>query len=420
MKIRYRKLFQFSLATALTLGAVLAGNAQAQEKKLTLLTWNLPIYEEKFRGWIADFQAMHPDFTVDWLDKKGTEFGAFYQTQLAAGTAPDIIDVQGMLWAEYAADGGLVALDPYLEKEPEVAARYNKNGLSLWQYEGKQYMLPYYFSKTLMVYNKLLFEEAGITAPPSNFDELIDAAYKIKETGDGRTGFITLNFDWLYWSLMAMNGIELLNADMSEAAFNTPEMVALVKRLAKATTDGAINNISWTGRWVEPNNAFAAGDIGMYQGHGAALFWIMGKADWANTDTLGVVEWPGGWGVPNAHGLGISASTAYPDEAFDFIKIAMNEKWQTIMASNFTILTLHENVDKALIDGLDDPLKKTTLELSLANMDKQTGAWVTPLDAKIKDAFWPDIQAALLGQRDAAEAVANAERKVNRVLRRRR
>ena len=88
------------------------------------------------------------------------------------------------------------------------------------------------------------------------------------------------------------------------------------------------------------------------------------------------------------------------------------------MAGTFTILTLHEKVDQALIDGLDDPLKKTTLELSLANMDKATANWVTPLDARIKQAFWPDIQAALLGQQDPAKAVAAAERKVNRVLRR--
>lgn len=413
-----RRHLMATVAGALVLAGLSGQAALAQEKKLTLLTWNLPIYEEKFRGWIADFEEKHPDFTVEWLDKKGTEFGAFYQTQLVAGTAPDIIDVQGMLWAEYAANDGLVPLDPYLDANPEIRDRYNPEGMKLWQYDGTQYMLPYYFSKTLLVYNKELFEEAGIEAPPQNFDELLDAAYKIKDTGEGRTGFITLNFDWLYWSLMAMNGIELLNEDMTEAAFNTPEMVDVVTRLAEATADGAINPISWTGRWVEPNNAFAAGDIGMYQGHGAALFWIMGQADWANADTLGVVEWPGGWGVPNAHGLGISASTEYPDEAFDFIQIAMNDKWQTIMADNFTILTLNESVDEALIAGLDDPLKAATLELSLANMDKQTGNWVTPLDARIKDAFWPDIQAALLGQRDPAEAIADAENKVNRVLRR--
>ena len=398
---------------------VLAPGAGAQEKKLTLLTWNLPIYEEKFRGWIADFKELHPDFEVEWLDKKGTEWATFYQTQLIAGTAPDIIDVQGMLWVEYAANDGLVDLTPYLEKEPEVRDRFNQDGLKLWEYQGKQYMLPYYFSKTLLVYNKKLFEEAGLPGPPENFDQILEYAEKTAATGEGRSGFITLNFDWLYWALFAMNGVELLNEDMTEAAFNTPEMLDTLTRLAEATKSGAINKISWTGRWVEPNNAFATGDIGMYQGHGAALFWIAGKADWVSEKTLGVTAWPGGYGVPNAHGFGISSSTKYPDEAFDFIKIATSDKWQKVMADTFTILTLNKNVDEALIAGLDDPLKAETLRLSLANMDKAVGNWVTPKDAKLKEAFWPEIQAALLGQKDPAEAIAAAEAKVNRVLRRR-
>jgi ABC-type glycerol-3-phosphate transport system substrate-binding protein len=401
---------------ALTLCGADAG---AQEKKLTLLTWNLPIYEEKFRGWIADFKELHPGFEVEWLDKKGTEWATFYQTQLVAGTAPDIIDVQGMLWAEYAANDGLVDLTPYLAKEPEVKERFNQDGMTLWQYEGKQYMLPYYFSKTLMVYNKQLFEEAGLSGPPEDFGQILDDAKKIAATGDGRSGFITLNFDWLYWPLFAMNGVELLNEDMTEAAFNTPEMLDALTRLAEATQSGAINNISWTGRWVEPNDAFATGDIGMYQGHGAALFWIAGKAEWVGPDTLGVTAWPGGYGVPNAHGFGISSSTKYPDEAFDFIKIATSDKWQTVMADTFTILTLNESVDEALIAGLEDPLKAETLRLSLANMDKAVGNWVTPKDAAIKEAFWPEIQAALLGQKDPQEAIETAEAKVNRVLRRR-
>ncbi len=413
------------LLTAATM-AVFAGvlfsaaPAPAQEKKqLTLLTWNLPIYEEKFRGWISDFEELHPDFTVEWLDKKGTEWGTFYQTQLVAGTPPDIIDVQGMLWAEYAAADGLVDMTPYLEAEPDVRDRFNADGLPLWQLDGRQYMLPYYFSKSLLVYNKQMFADAGISGPPETFDQLIEYAGRL--SGGEKTGFVTLNFDWLYWPLFAMNGIELLTPDLKEAAFNTPEMLDVLTRLADATTAGHINKVAWTGRWVEPNNAFAAGDIGMYQAHGAALFWVAGRADWVNADTLGVVPWPGGWGTPNAHGFGISKATKYPDEAWDFVKIATSDKWQSVMADNFTILTLNKNVDQALIERVrqEDPLKADTLKLSLENMDRATGNWVTPKDARIKDAFWPSIQAALLGQTDPATAIAEAERAVNRALRRR-
>jgi ABC-type glycerol-3-phosphate transport system substrate-binding protein len=77
---------------------------------------------------------------------------------------------------------------------------------------------------------------------------------------------------------------------------------------------------------------------------------------------------------------------------------------------------LNEAVDE-LIAGLDDPLKAETLKLSLAN--KATGNWVTPKDTALKEAFWPEIQAALLGQEDPQEALDTAEDELNRVLRRR-
>src|SRR6266478_9234776 len=87
---------------------LLSGPVAAQPKKISLLTWNIPVYKEKIEGWIADFRQSHPDFQVEWLDKKGTEWATFYQTQVVGGAAPDIIDVQGALWLEYGANGGLV------------------------------------------------------------------------------------------------------------------------------------------------------------------------------------------------------------------------------------------------------------------------------------------------------------------------
>jgi ABC-type glycerol-3-phosphate transport system substrate-binding protein len=417
MRLTRRIFGAFALAAASL--AVAGATPALAQKKLTLLTWNLPNYEEKFKGWIAEFEAAHPGFKVEWLDKKGTEWAAFYQTQLAAGTAPDIIDVQGALWAEYAGNDGLVDLTPYLAKNADVKARFDQDALKLWQYQGKQYLLPYYFAKTMLIYNKKLFQEAGLAGPPKTFDEMLAAADKITKSGQGRSGLISLNFDWQFWPIMAANGIELMNKEQTKATFNTPKAVELVQRLADATKSGVINNISWTGRWVEPNTAFAAGNIGMYNAHTAALFWIQSQASWANKDTLGVVPFPGGLGTPSAHGFAISKSTKHPDEAFAFIKIATSDKWQKVMAETFTVLTLNKSADAGLIGAQADPLKTEALKLTLTNLDKTTGDWPTPKDAAIKEALWPDLQAALLGQKDAKTALAQAEQKVNRVLSRR-
>src|SRR5260370_17480601 len=124
--------------------------------------------------------------------------------------------------------------------------------MSTFIYDKKTYLIPFYISKTLLYYNKIMFKEAGLSAPPSSFDDIISFSQAMSK-GE-KTGFITLNFDWLYWPLMKMNGIELLSPDLKKPAFNTPDPVAVLDRLAKATQPGAINNIPCTAPSIPPNS----------------------------------------------------------------------------------------------------------------------------------------------------------------------
>tara|TARA_R110000868_G_scaffold72162_29_gene210579 strand:+ start:1479 stop:2723 length:1245 start_codon:yes stop_codon:yes gene_type:complete len=410
LKTFIKQLAAMSVATMALTAPALA------DEKITVLTWNLPIYGEKIEGWIAEFNEMHPDIEVEWIDKKGTEWATFFQTQLAAGTPPDVVNIQGALWAEYAANGQLLDLAPYLEADPEFANRFVDGALDLWKTDEKTYMVPWYFNRTLLYINKQMVNEAGITTPITSFEDLMTAANKV--TGEGKSGFLTTNFDWLYWPLFAMNGVEILNEDMTKAAFNTPKAVETLTALAEATKSGAINNISWTGRWVEPNTAFASRNVAMYMAPNSALFWAASKADWINDENVDVYDAPGDWWTPNHHGWGVSASTKHPDASVDLIKIATSDKWQETMSSTFSILTLNKNVDPKLIEKFktEAPLKAKILEMAGSKLDKISGYIKSPLEARIKDAFWTSVQPALLGQTDPQEALAAAEAKVNRIL----
>jgi ABC-type glycerol-3-phosphate transport system substrate-binding protein len=409
------------LGTSAALGALaLTGRApavHAQEKKISILTWNIPHLKDLIETWMAEFKS-RTGAEVEWLDKKGTELPAFYQTQLVAGTPPDIINTQGALWLEYAADGALMDLTPYFEKEPEVKQRFNQDYLANWTYQDRNFMFPFYITKTLLFYNKSLFKEAGIEGPPESFDQILEYASQVK--GGEKSGMLTLNFDWLYWPFFKMNGVELMTPDFKEAAFNTPETLALVERLAKATDDGSINKISWTGRWVEPNGAFAAGTVGMHHAHSPAFFAIRGQGPWVSPDTLGATHVPGGWATPNSHGLGISKGSKNPELAFEFLKMITEEEWAYRFGTIYKVLPGHKVADPRIIASFEkeDPLAAQVLQTQIEHTDKLTGNWRTPKDARLKEAFWPDLQAALLGQKDAAEALSEAERKVNRVLQR--
>ncbi|WP_137178455.1 ABC transporter substrate-binding protein [Roseomonas sp. AR75] len=405
------------LKASAAMPAALAAPAIGQTaRRISFLTWNIIDQEPLIRGWIESFQRANPGAEVEWLDKKGPELPAFYQTQLAAGTPPDVINTQGALWMEYAANGALMDMTPRLAAEPAVKNRFNANYLSNWTLEGKNWMLPFYITKTLLFYNKTMFQRAGLSGPPQSFDDILAHAGKMAQ-GDA-TGFLTLNFDWLYWPLFAMNGVNLLTPDLKRPAFNTPKAIEVVEKLARASDNGAINKISWTGRWVEPNGAFAAGNVGMLHAHSPAYFFIRGQGNWVNAETLGVAHAPGNFSTPNSHGLGVSKGSRNPDLAWAFVKHVTANEQAGQLATQRRILTGNTQVDEALLASLRtaDPLVYEVLKTQIEHTDKMVGNWPMPQDARVKEAFWPELQSALLGRKTARQALADAERRVAREL----
>jgi len=81
--------------------------------------------------------------------------------------------------------------------------------------------------------------------------------------------------------------------------------------------------------------------------------------------------------------------------------------------------------DKAVNDQLFEYFKKNipaaipALKTQLEHLDKLCGNWAVAKDAEIKEAFYPELQSAFLGQKSAKAALADAEKKVNRVLEKR-
>jgi ABC-type glycerol-3-phosphate transport system substrate-binding protein len=392
--------------------------AQAGTKKLSLLTWNIIDMEPQFKQWFATFQSQNPGVEIEWLDKKGPELPAFYQTQLAAGTPPDIIDIQGALGLEWASQGALMDMTPLLDKEAAVKDRFDPAYLANWVFEGKNYLIPFYVAKTLLFYNKPMFKAAGIDYAPKSLDDIL--AYAKAMSGGDRTGFLTLNFDWLYWPLFKMQGVDLLTADLKKPTFNTPAGIETADKLAKATADGSINKISWTGRWVEPNGAFAAGNVGMLHAHASSYFFVKTQGAWIGPDTIGIAEVPGFWSTPNVHGFAISKGAKNPELAWSFLKFVTDKPQAMQFAKGRTLTTGNSAVDKEFLAEVEktNPTDASVLRTQIAHTDKLTGNWPLGNDSAVKNIVWAEMQNIFLGRRPAKEALADAERKVERELRR--
>ena len=192
--------------------------------------------------------------------------------------------------------------------------------------------------------------------------------------------------------------------------------------LAAALAGAMIRRRALAGKWfLTPLlGAFATGKVGMLHAHSPAYFFFKGQGSWVTPDTLGVAHMPGNYATPNSHGLGISKGSKNPELAWDFVKYLTDTAVATSFARIANILTGSKEVDKAQLARFqkDDPLAFQVLSTQLEHTDKMCGNWRLGNDSRVKDAFWPEFQSAMLGRKDAKTALSDAERRVSRELRR--
>ncbi len=158
----------------------------------------------------------------------------------------------------------------------------------------------------------------------------------------------------------------------------------------------------------------------MFQAHSAAYFFVKGQGPWINPDTLGAVQGPGDWSTPTNHGFAISKTSKNPELAWALVKHMTGNKWATELATRRRILTANLAADKAVLAQVqaEDPLAYAVLQTQLAHTDKMCGNLPLPNDAQVQNAFWPEMQNAVLGRKTPKAALADADRAVTRVMRR--
>ncbi len=150
-----------------------------------------------------DYMEAHPEVSVTLeLEPEGGQF----QAMIAAGNQPDIIITSfGPQLGTLVADEVAVQLDELAGAEalfkrivPEAVA----------QIGGGSYYVPLGADVTLMIYNKSLFEEAGLDSdsPPETWDEFLTAAEAIDALGDDIYGTVfwneALSWGGWYWNML--------------------------------------------------------------------------------------------------------------------------------------------------------------------------------------------------------------------------
>ncbi|MFI8912734.1 extracellular solute-binding protein [Streptomyces sp. NPDC053513] len=263
-------------AAALVLSVSFTGCARVEAGEVTLRLV-VADYEvgghsdgtEQYWGGLAEaFESAHPGISVQVEVESWEDVDRKVAHMVKAGETPDL--AQGGAYADYAARGELYATDQLLSVP--VQANFLRSLAEAGEYERVQYGMPFTASTELLFYNKELFAEAGIKAPPATWDEVKKAAQQLKSRTKVRHP-IALPFgpeeaqiEAMVWMLGGGGGYTALNGSyMIDSHENIDSLNWVKKNLVEEGLTGPVP----PGR-LDRKDAYAAflhGEVGMVNGY---------------------------------------------------------------------------------------------------------------------------------------------------------
>ncbi|MFD8787684.1 extracellular solute-binding protein [Kitasatospora sp. NPDC059599] len=138
-----------------------------------------------WKGLAAAFTAAHPDITVDVQVVNWNDIDKQVKTMIQSGNVPDVLQTGG--YADKVADDLLYKAEDVLSVD--TRANLIDSLARAGSVNGVQYGIPFVSSARAFFYNKAVLQQAGITRPPTTWDELREDAALIKAKVPGVTPY---------------------------------------------------------------------------------------------------------------------------------------------------------------------------------------------------------------------------------------
>ena len=181
------------------------------------------------------FEDAHPDIHIRMLHLSGGTtfaggFADYIVPRFLTGQAPDLI---------YGAATFIYSHHDYLLDMTDALAamKWDPNSTydvyrSTHDTQGKQYAVPFNLFMSGWVYNKTLFESAGVDLPTPDWDwtTVLDKAKQLTDPSKNQYGVYVWNqWEYGYFPLMYSNGARFTDEGFTKTAFNTPEAAAALQ-----------------------------------------------------------------------------------------------------------------------------------------------------------------------------------------------
>ncbi len=249
-------------------------------------------------GRVKEFEKANPDISVKAIEYQWT--GTTFAAELAGGTLPDVFNVPFTDSKTLANNGQLADITTDFKKT-STADKWNKKVLDVATGDdGKIYGIPWGPYAMSLSYNRDIFTKAGLDPdkPPTTLDEIKSYAKTISEKVPGVAGYMQMTKDntggWNLTTLtQALGGrMEKVGSDgkVTVTADNAQTKQGLEWLKSMRWDDNSMGS-NFLFDWSGINQAFAAGQIGMYMS-GSDVVGSLMQANGLDPNKYGVTTFP--------------------------------------------------------------------------------------------------------------------------------
>jgi len=361
--------------------------------------------------------------TVKVETQQWTDIATKITTALATDTPPDVIDIGNTQVSTFAASGGLADLTAY--KDAFAQGQTWLGGLAdPAMVDGKLYAVPSFGAARGVIYNKTIWEKAGVTEAPTTYDELKADLDKVKAANPSTdfSSFYLPGQNWyagMQWVWDAGGDIATLENGKWVAGFSSSEAqsgLTAWQQFQNAYSSKASQTLN-TDK-PDQDQVFADGKAGAI----VANYWSIAHIQTLNKkltdDDFGTFAMPGVSGKTQPVMLagsdwGIAAKSKNQDLARVWVKIAASPDIQkTNVVKDGWIPNSTEGAQTAA-DAASD-LAKPFFEAAV-NDSKATpasGSWAQLEDPGMKQFF----QSMASGAKSVSDAAKSWDDTVNSTL----
>ena len=372
-----------------------------------ITVWAMGAEGEKLDVLAKEFVQKNPEITVKVTPIAWDVAHDKLLTSVAGNQTPDVSQMGTTWMGEFAKTGALEEVPESIDQDA-----FFESALSTAVVDDKTYGVPWYVETRLLYYRTDIAEKAGITSPPTSWDELKAMAEAMQQKGGAKYGISLSPNNWQeLLPFVWQNGGDVISDD-GEFTFDSPENVEAIEFYQSFFKDGLTAASVPEGFDITP--AFVQGTHPMF---------FSGPWHMSLIEEVGAAEIEGKWAVApmpeqesatsfiGGSDLVVFKNGDNKDAAWKFVEYlstpAVQQQWYSLVSALPSVESAWESGDLST----DEQLSLFGEQLK----DAKTPPTIPRWEQVAADAVNTEMEKAMIGDASAEEAAEAMQAKASSI-----